>query len=97
MPLFLTLLKVTSFFTIFRRLSHGVKKGRKKKQKRDCKSSPLGDDKFYDTYQSRGFMVGKRSTSRMEALSVSSMTRRSMPKPRPPVGGMPYSKAVTKS
>ena len=47
--------------------------------------------------QSTGFMVGKSSTSRMEALSVSSITSRSTPKPRPPVGGMPYSSAFTKS
>ena len=33
----------------------------------------------------------------MDAESVSSMTRRSRPKPRPPVGGIPYSRAVTKS
>ena len=42
-----------------------------------------------------GFIVGNSSTSRMEALSVSSMTRRSTPKPRPPVGGRPYSRALT--
>ena len=47
--------------------------------------------------QSMGFIVGKRRTSRMESELVSSMTRRSTPKPRPPVGGMPYSRAVTKS
>lgn len=47
--------------------------------------------------QPRGFMVGNSRTSRMEAESVSSMTRRSTPKPRPPVGAMPYSNAVTKS
>ena len=46
-------------------------------------------------YWSKGFIVGKSSTSRMEAESVSSMTRRSTPKPRPPVGGRPYSRAVT--
>ena len=45
--------------------------------------------------QSSGFMVGKSSTSRMEALSVSSITSRSTPKPSPPVGGIPYSRAVT--
>ena len=44
---------------------------------------------------SRGFMVGNSSTSRMEAESVSSMTSRSTPKPRPPVGGRPYSRALT--
>ena len=36
-------------------------------------------------------MCGKSSTSRMDAESVSSMTSRSMPMPRPPAGGMPYS------
>ena len=44
---------------------------------------------------SRGFMVGKRMTSRMESLPVSSMTQRSMPMPKPPVGGIPYSRALT--
>ena len=38
-------------------------------------------------YCSIGFIVGNSRTSRMEALSVSSMTRRSTPKPRPPGGG----------
>ena len=47
--------------------------------------------------QSRGFIVGKMSTSRMDAESVKSITRRSIPKPRPPVEGIPYSSAVTKS
>ena len=45
--------------------------------------------------QSIGFIVGNSSTSRIDALSVSSMTRRSTPKPRPPVGGRPYSRALT--
>ena len=36
-------------------------------------------------------------TSLMLALSVSSITRRSMPSPIPAVGGIPYSRAVTKS
>ena len=36
-------------------------------------------------------------TSRMEALSVTSMARRSMPMPRPAVGGMPTSSAAMKS
>ena len=44
--------------------------------------------------QSRGFMVGKRMTSRMVSELVSSMTQRSMPMPRPPVGGRPYSRAL---
>ena len=32
---------------------------------------------------------GKSRISRMECLSVSSMVRRSMPMPKPPLGGMP--------
>ena len=46
-------------------------------------------------YCSIGFIVGNSSTSRIDALSVSSITRRSTPKPRPPVGGRPYSSALT--
>ena len=38
-------------------------------------------------------MVGNRITSRMESVPQSIMAQRSMPKPRPPVGGMPYSRA----
>ena len=41
--------------------------------------------------------AGNRITSRMLGLSVSSIIRRSMPMPQPPVGGMPYSSARTKS
>ncbi len=37
-------------------------------------------------------MWGKRMTSRMEALSVKSMTSRSIPIPSPAVGGMAYSR-----
>ena len=48
-------------------------------------------------YQSIFFIVGNSSTSRMLAESVSSITRRSTPKPRPPVGGMPYSRELMKS
>ena len=44
-----------------------------------------------------GFIVGNSSTSRMESLLVSSITKRSTPNPRPPVGGMPYSRALMKS
>ena len=33
--------------------------------------------------------AGKRITSRIERRSASSITRRSMPRPTPPVGGMP--------
>ena len=39
------------------------------------------------------FMWGNSSTSRMDGASVSSMTKRSMPMPTPPAGGMPYSSA----
>jgi hypothetical protein len=40
---------------------------------------------------------GNRITSRIEGLSVNSMVMRSMPNPRPPVGGMPYSRARIQS
>ena len=40
-----------------------------------------------------GRSVGNRMTSRIDVVSVSSITRRSMPMPRPAVGGMPYSRA----
>ena len=39
--------------------------------------------------------AGKRMTSRIVSRPESSMTRRSMPSPRPPVGGMPYESAST--
>ena len=42
-------------------------------------------------------MAGTRMTSRIVRRSVSSMTSRSMPMPRPPVGGMPCSRATRKS
>ena len=38
-------------------------------------------------------MYGNSNTSRIDAESVSSITRRSMPSPWPPVGGRPYSSA----
>src|SRR5215468_4416651 len=41
----------------------------------------------------RGRKVGKAITSRIEGLSVSSITSRSMPTPSPPQGGSPYSRA----
>ena len=47
--------------------------------------------------QSNGFMVGNRIISRMDGASAISMTTRSMPTPRPPVGGSPTSRALTKS
>jgi hypothetical protein len=40
-----------------------------------------------------GRMCGNRMTSRIEGLSVSSMTSRSMPMPAPEAGGIPYSRA----
>src|SRR5690606_13053208 len=43
--------------------------------------------------QSRRRSAGNSTTSRMLALSVRSMTRRSIPMPHPPAGGMPYSSA----
>src|SRR5262249_3179740 len=42
---------------------------------------------------SRFLISGKRITSRIDGLLVSSITRRSMPTPSPPVGGSPYSSA----
>ena len=44
-----------------------------------------------------GFIVGNKSTSRIAAESVRSMHIRSMPKPMPPVGGIPISRACMKS
>ena len=40
-------------------------------------------------HHSRSRRCGKRITSRMLALSVKSIVRRSMPMPNPPLGGMP--------
>src|SRR5690554_6544714 len=40
--------------------------------------------------QSRSRISGKRRTSRMEGLSVRSITSRSIPIHTPPVGGLPY-------
>src|SRR5687768_9465737 len=41
-----------------------------------------------------GRICGNSSTSWIEGWLVSSMQRRSMPKPMPDVGGMPYSRAL---
>ena len=49
---------------------------------------------YWNSYTS-GFIVGKSNTSLIDALSVRSITSLSIPKPRPPVGGIPYSSAVT--
>ena len=40
---------------------------------------------------------GKRMTSRMDSAPVRAITRRSIPTPMPPAGGIPYSRAVRKS
>ena len=45
--------------------------------------------------QSSGRMCGNSSTSRIDGEFVKNMTNRSMPTPRPAVGGMPYSSART--
>ena len=42
-----------------------------------------------------GFIVGNNSTSRMDAESVNNIIILSIPIPNPPVGGKPYSNAVT--
>ena len=44
-----------------------------------------------------GRICGQKSTSWMVVLPVMSIVRRSIPIPRPEVGGMPYSRALTKS
>ena len=53
-------------------------------------------DGFYPQNFS-GLIVGKKRTSWMASLPVMNMVRRSMPMPMPEVGGMPYSRARTKS
>ena len=45
------------------------------------------------SYNDSGRMYGNNNTSRIDAESVSSITNRSMPMPRPPVGGRPTSSA----
>ena len=44
-------------------------------------------------YLSKDFIVGKSKTSRIAGESVKSITILSMPKPIPPVGGIPSSSA----
>src|SRR5207249_11427457 len=56
----------------------------------------LADELEREHYDS-GFMIGKRITSRIDGWSVNSITRRSMPTPRPPHGGRPYSTARRQS
>ena len=48
-------------------------------------------------FYANGFIVGNNSTSLIDAESVSNITKRSIPIPMPPVGGIPYSNACTKS
>ena len=54
---------------------------------------PQCDEQLEGGHSLRGRISGKRMTSRMEGLLVSSITRRSMPTPSPAVGGRPYSRA----
>ena len=49
-----------------------------------------------DICSSDGFIAGKRRTSLMLLLFDKNMVRRSIPRPNPPVGAKPCSKAVTK-
>jgi hypothetical protein len=53
-------------------------------------TKPLASD------ASLGFIAGKSMTSLMLFVSVRSMVILSTPHPQPPVGGRPYSRAVTK-
>lgn len=46
-------------------------------------------------YSVSGRMTGKRITSLSEGWFVRSLVRRSIPNPSPPVGGRPYSNALT--
>jgi hypothetical protein len=54
-----------------------------------------GEDDVDDVDQER--IAGKRITSRRLRAPVSIITRRSMPRPTPPVGGIPCSSASTKA
>lgn len=51
---------------------------------------------FY-TYCSTFLIVGNSKTSRIDCASVNSITIRSIPIPKPPVGGIPVSKASKNS
>ena len=57
----------------------------------------LTNGKVYVGVRSGSVVSGMKGVEIVEALSVNSITRRSKPKPRPPVGGRPYSNAFTKS
>jgi len=58
-------------------------------ERRDCLVKPL----LNPPAQLSGRICGNSSTSRIEGESVRNMTRRSMPRPTPAVGGRPYSNA----
>ena len=58
-----------------------------------AQGSARGQRRAGNRHFASGLRCGKRMTSRMEGESVSSMIRRSMPRPSPPAGGMPYSRA----
>lgn len=62
-------------------------------KKEDLYRSPLLIHLFYEWWR----IVGKRRTSRIAVAPVKSITRRSIPKPQPPVGGIPYSSASMNS
>ncbi len=59
----------------------------------DFTGRPLAGLVYVDPSGYSGRICGNRITSRMLALSVSSITRRSMPMPSPAVGGRPCSSA----
>ena len=58
-------------------------------QRGDDRGRHLVPERHFDS----GLRCGKRMTSRMEGESVSSMISRSMPRPSPAAGGIPYSRA----
>jgi len=51
---------------------------------------------FDDKTESSGFKVGNNKTSLIVFESVKNIANLSIPQPQPPVGGKPYSKALTK-
>ncbi len=59
---------------------------------------PQTTDMNANAHQARRLMsriAGNSTTSRIERVPVRIITRRSIPIPIPPVGGIPYSSAVT--
>src|ERR1700682_484324 len=57
----------------------------------------IAADQLQGQHYDSAFMTGNRITSRTDGWSVSSITSLSMPTPRPPHGGHPYSTARRKS